>query len=298
MVLRLLSLSSAIIIILCCVPALCTEQNEAPSDTASTPRLYDPPRVITPDDQGASQPESRQSAQAKDGGVQPSGRCWTCRESGRARVGGGGGPVPGWLFANLDEINSKIKDMGIPDLSETILLMGGKGYARIGKLVIGGAGYGGSTRSSGIPDCCARDAEITIAYGGLVLGLSMNNPIYEATAGMLFGGGVIEVERTRNSQYAFGWNSAWEIFETDAPGVVTTDELNVASTLEADFIALEPFIEVRYWILSWMALDLSVSYLRARIEKGEWIQDGVRIPDSPQTDIGGPSIKLGIHFGV
>jgi hypothetical protein len=68
--------------------------------------------------------------------------------------------------------------------------------------------------------------------------------------------------------------------------------------MKGDFIALEPFIEIKYWIFPFMALDLSASYLRAMVGRGEWTMDNIRIPDSPRTNIGGPSIKLGIHFGV
>jgi hypothetical protein len=217
---------------------------------------------------------------------------------GRSRFGGGGGPVPGYVFANLDEINAKVKEMGIAEVSEGILLVGGKGYARIGRFVIGGAGYGGSVESSGIPDDCATYAEVELAYGGVILGMIMIDSRYETTAGILLGGGSVAVERRRNSRYPVGWNGAWDIFDPDDPDSVATDDLNVSSTLRADFIALEPFIEVKYWVLPFMAIDLSVSYLRANIDNGEWTLDNVKIPDSPETNIGGPSIKLGIHFGV
>ncbi len=305
-------------------------------DTTSTETLFNPPRVITPDDTASTQPAGPAEATGiAPGTVKPKGMpgqamrdrdmqagdmkgkgmhermhekmlgekqeragcldrdAWT-----RSRFGGGGGPVPGYIFANLDEINVKVKEMGIAEISEDILLVGGKGYARIGRFVIGGAGYGGSVESSGIPDGCARYAEVELAYGGVILGMSMIDSRYEATAGILLGGGSVAVERRRNSRYVFGWNGAWDIFDSDDPDSVATDDLNVSSTLRADFIALEPFIEIKYWVLPFMAIDLSASYLRANIDNGEWTLDNVKIPDSPETNIGGPSIKLGIHFGV
>lgn len=294
----------------------------ASPDTTSTETLFNPPRVITPEDTASAAAAGlTESTGMAPGAVRPmpmhgkgmpgqdmhdktraktsqQGGCADCRSSERPRFGGGGGPAPGYIFADLGVINAKVRDMGIPELSDNILMVGGKSYARIGRFVIGGAGYGGSTKSSGIPDGCARYAEVEMAYGGIILGVSMTDSRYEATAGMLLGGGSIAVERRRNSRYVFGWNGAWDLFDADDPDVVATDDLNVSSTLRADFIALEPFIELKYWVLPFMAIDLSASYLRAGIDKGEWTIDSVKIPDSPETDIGGPSIKLGIHFGV
>jgi hypothetical protein len=296
-------------------------KKQAQPDTTSTETLFNPPRVITPDDTASVEAASSTEAvdivpgtiklkPSVDTGVHEKGTpgsdkragrlagCAGCGSSRRGRFGGGGGFVPGYVFANLEEINPKIKAMGIPELSDNILMVGGKGYARIGHLVIGGGGYGGTTESTGIPDGCARYAELELAYGGIILGMSLTDSRYEATAGMLLGGGAIAVERRRNSRDPIGWDGAWDIFYSDDPDTVITDDLNVSSILRADFIALEPFIEIKYWVLSFIAVDLSVSYLRAKIDRGEWTVDSVKIPDSPETNIGGPSVKLGIHFGV
>ncbi len=262
-------------------------EDSVPPDTSSADRLFNPPRVITPEGSAGSDTERK-----------PLAKCGSCPGSGRARVGGGGGFVPGYVFANLEEINAKVNEMGIAELSERILIFGGKGYARIGHLIIGGAGYGGRTETSGIPDGSARYADVTLAYGGLILGLSHVNADYEATAGMLFGGGSITVERRRNSRYVVGWNDSWDPFSTDGPDPIDPEDLNISSTIVGEFLALEPFVEIKYWFLPFMALDFSASYLRATIGKGEWTVDKVRIPDSPETNIGGPSLKLGIHFGV
>jgi hypothetical protein len=277
-------------------PACGIKRDQAPSDTVSTDRLFNPPRVITPGDTtaGREAPDPAEQARAE----RPTAGCKGCTRSRRGRVGGGGGPSPGYLFANLEEINAKVGDMGIGSLSEHIAIVGGRGYARIGHLIIGGGGYSGTTESSGISGCCGRYAEVTIAYGGMILGLSHVKDDYEVTAGMLFGGGEIEVERRKNSKYEVGWNASWDPFETDGPASIDTQYLNIASKIRGDFIALEPFVGIKYWLLPFMALDFSASYLKATIGQGEWTLDNIRIPDSPETNIGGPSLKLGLHFGV
>ena len=279
------------------IGAACAGNEESdPPDTSSADRLFNPPRVITPEGSTGSDSETLEADEPPAVGLHR--RCGGCGGQARARVGGGGGFVPGVVFANLEEINANVKEMGISGLSERILVLGGKGYARVGHLIIGGAGYGGRTETSGIPDGSARYADVTIAYGGLILGLSHADADYEATVGMLLGGGSIEVQRRRNSRYAVGWNDSWDPFETDGPGSIDPEDLNISSTVVGDFIALEPFVEIKYWFLPFMALDFSASYLRATIGQGEWTLDKVRIPDSPETNIGGPSLKLGLHFGV
>ena len=132
----------------------------------------------------------------------------------------------------------------------------------------------------------------------LILGLTVTRPRYEAVAGMLFGGGSVEIVRQRNSRSVAGWDDAWEIFDESGPDSVATDNLDVTSKITGDFIALEPFFELKYNLLPFMALGLSTSYLSAGVGRGEWKLDGVSIPDSPESNIGGWSLRLGLHFGV
>lgn len=302
----------AVLLMVCALQSAGVEvlaQAEEPDkpDTTTASDIYNPPRVITPEYEAGPRPsddiqpgaETEAPTAPEPGPGQPTEkRCATCSRGSRARVGGGGEFSTGYLFANLDDINPQIQRMGIPTLSEDILMIGGRGYTRIGRLLIGGAGYGGDTESSGIPDCCARYARVRIGYGGVILGLAMTRPRYEAIAGMLFGGGSVEIVRERNSRSVAGWDEAWEIFDEAGSDSVATDDLSVTSKITGEFIALEPFFEVKYWVLPFMALDLSASYLNAGVGRGEWKLDGVSIPDSPESNIGGWSLRLGLHFGV
>jgi hypothetical protein len=286
-------------------PALGQEQQSP--DTTKTSDIYNPPRVITPGYEAGPQTseevppgtemEEPGTTQAEPDRT-PGKPCATCSGGSGPRAGGGGDFSTGYLFANLEDINPRIQEMGISGLSEDILMVGGRGYARIGHLLIGGAGYGGSTETSGIPDCCARYARIEIAYGGVLLGLAVTQPRYDAIVGMLFGGGSVEIVRQRNSRSVAGWDEAWDIFDGSGPDSVATDDLNVTSKITAEFIALEPFVELKYKLLRFVSLGLSASYLNAGVGRGEWKLDGVSIPDSPESNIGGWSLRLGLHFGV
>jgi hypothetical protein len=289
------------------VEALAQEKEPAEPDTASASDIYNPPRVITPEYEAGPRPSEETRADTETEpppAVEPrperagDKRCPTCPRASRARVGGGGEFSSGYLFADLSNINRRIRDMGIPALSEDIFLMGARGYTRIGHLLIGGAGYSGDTESSGIPDCCARYARVEVAYGGVMLGLAVTRPRYEVMGGMLFGGGSVEIVRERNSRMVAGWDAAWENFDEGGSDSVATDDLNMTSKITGEFIALEPFAEIKYWLLPFMALNVSASYLNAEVGRGEWKLDGVSIPDSPESKIGGWSLRLGLHFGV
>ena len=289
------------------VVLLAQEKEPAEPDTTSASDIYNPPRVITPEYEAGPQPSDEIPPDMEAEPTPPAGptpgktrdkRCATCSGGSRARVGGGAEFASGYLFADLSDINPQIRQMGIPALSDEIFLVGARGYTRIGHLLVGGAGYTGDTESSGIPDCCARYARVEIAYGGMILGLAMTRPRYEAMAGMLFGGGSVEIVRERSSRTAAGWDEAWENFHETGPDSVATDDLNMTSIIAGEFIALEPFAEVKYWLLPFMAVDVSASYLNAEVGRGEWKLDGVSIPDSPESNIGGWSLRLGLHFGL
>jgi hypothetical protein len=287
--------------------AVARDKEPAAPDTSSASDIYNPPSVITPEYEAGPRPTAQGQPGSEPEPAVPdapvSGRsaakpCPACGGGARGRIGAGGEFASGYLFANLDDINSQVRRMGIPVLSDDIFVVGGRGYVRIGRLLIGGAGYGGNSESSGIPDCCSRQARLDIAYGGVILGLALGNARYETMAGMMFGGGSVEIVRERNSRTVAGWDDAWDGFDKALPDSIASDDLNMTSKITGEFIALEPFAEIKYWLLPFMALDVSASYLNAEVRRGQWKLDGVAIPDSPESGIGGWSVRLGFHFGI
>jgi hypothetical protein len=279
-------------------PTSTAEQDEtSPGDTLGTARIYSPSSVIRPDTQTAGTTQITTtvlplSDELEESGSQAGG------PKERARGGGGGGVTFGYLNANFDALNAQISGMGIPLLSENLFLMGGRGYGRIGSFIIGGGGYGSWTETSGIPDCCSRKVRTDLGYGGLILGFNKGGSRLEGTLGALVGGGGIEITRRRNSRNITGWEEAWEPFETNGPEQVDTEDLNITSVLSASFFAVEPFFEIKAWVLPWMSIDGAVSYLWARVGRGQWMLDGIKIPDSPQTNLGGLGIRLTLNFGA
>jgi len=287
------------------------EKEASPADTVKASGLFDPPRVIMPE--GTGEPQAGDEAMggaatAATAAGDQTGQMMEkeepnkkkgCASCYRNRRGGGGGQFDiGVAFLDLSDINVQVRQMGIPELSDEVLIMGGRGYGRIGHFIIGGAGYGATTESSGIPDCCARYARLDFGYGGLILGATTCGNRHQLMGGVLLGGGQAKITRRRNSSEIMGWDDAWNPFRDDGRDSVATEDLNITSEITGDFIAVEPFVTVKYWMSSYMALDFSASYLRAGIRRGQWKLDGVRIPDSPESNLGGPILKVGIHFGM
>jgi hypothetical protein len=280
------------------------EDETAPPDTAATTDLFNPPHVLRPEQTSGVEPgqvaEGPEPAAGPARTDQPEKKrgCASCSQNRNPRAGGGGQFDIGVAFLNLSEINAQVRQMGIPQLSDKVLIVGGRGYGRIGHLIIGGAGYGATVESSGIPDCCARYARLDFGYGGLLLGASTCGTRYELIGGVLLGGGQAKITRRRNSKEIAGWDDAWNPFKKDGPDSVGSDDLNITSEITGNFIAVEPFISLKYWLSRFMALDFSASYLHAEISRGQWKLDEVKIPDSPESDLGGPVLKVGVHFGV
>lgn len=306
---------------------LAEEKEASPPDTSRASDLFNPPRVLKPE--GAEGPEdagtgagqeagdgtaveagagagASATAGATSGNRRPSDPsapekkkgCPACSQYRNLRAGGGGQFDIGVAFLNLNEINAQVRQMGIPQLSDDVLILGGRGYARIGNFIIGGAGYGTWTETSGIPDCCARHVRLDIGYGGLILGATTYGRRHQLMGGVLLGGGQAKITRRRNSREITGWDEAWDPFKEDGPGSIPAEDLNITSEITGNFIAIEPFVSVKYWLTSIIALDFSASYLKAEVRRGQWELDGVKIPDSPKSNLGGPMLKLGIHFGV
>ncbi len=290
---------------------LAQEKETSPADTAAASDLFNPPRVIRPE--GSEVPEAQDAdgaaAAAAAAGAAPEKQaagsedrdkkdCASCYGYRNLHAAGGGQFDIGVAFLNLDDINAQVRQMGIPPLSDEVLILGGKGYGRIGNFIIGGAGYGAWAETSGIPDCCARYARLDFGYGGLILGGTTYGSRHQVIGGVLLGGGQAKITRRRNSREIMSWDEAWDPFKEDDPGSIPTEDLNITSEITGTFIAIEPFVSLKYWLTNFIALDFSASYLRAEVRRGQWELDGVKIPDSPESDLGGPMLKLGIHFGV
>lgn len=83
--------------------------------------------------------------------------------------GGGGGYVIGFDAFDFSSLNSFLNARGFGSIDKYIFSEGGMGYARIGKIMLGGSGYGFSNDISNNDYLC----KITVSYGGFEAGYAL-----------------------------------------------------------------------------------------------------------------------------
>ncbi len=148
-----------------------------------------------------------------------------------APFGGGGGFTPGWIFPKMDDVNIKLKHIGVPEFSgKGFFTSGGSGFIYLGfvpNFRIGGMGFGGSTSSSVteqqqyIIDKSAdkkssqliininKEVDYSIGGGGLTLEYTL--PFVKnigVSIGAIIGGGSLGIEIYKNTG-SFNWENIW-----------------------------------------------------------------------------------------
>lgn len=166
-------------------------------------------------------------------------------------MGGGGGYVPGWYFHNLDPLNQKLNDFGVPAVAEHgSYSSGGAGFIYlmfIPDVRIGGMGFGGSSSSSSPyygNDIVQREAVYNFGGGGVTIEYTL--PFIKSigvSPGVLIGGGYQKIELYSNSG-TFSWDNIWSEIEK--------------SSAENRFSGI---LENNYWILS-PTLNIDIPFYR------------------------------------
>ena len=130
-----------------------------------------------------------------------------------APFGGGGGFVGGWYIPNVDPLNLKLKEVGIPELSTSgMFTTGGAGFIYIGfvkNLRLGGMGFSGSVSSTSKIGTDNLEAIYSLGGGGLTVEYTL--PFIKdigVSVGAILGAGSLSVELYRNDGN-FSWENIW-----------------------------------------------------------------------------------------
>lgn len=134
-----------------------------------------------------------------------------------APFGGGGGYVPAWYIPKVDELNSQINALDIPELSTSgLYVSGGAGFIYIGfvkYLRVGGMGYSGTMSTSINEDGINKEAVYSIGGGGLTIEYTL--PFIKdlgLSLGATIGAGSMSIELYNNSGVQ-EWNGLWTDLE-------------------------------------------------------------------------------------
>ena len=169
-----------------------------------------------------------------------------------APFGGGGGFIGGWSMPNVDPINLKLKEIGIPELSTSgVFTTGGAGFAYIGvikNLRVGGMGYSGNISSSSTSNGINNEAIYSIGGGGLTVEYTL--PFIKnigVSVGAILGGGSMSLEL-----YSNDGNFSWE--------EILGNPTNISRKIENSFWILTPTLNADIPFYRFLSLRLGAGY--------------------------------------
>ena len=174
-----------------------------------------------------------------------------------APFGGGGGFVGGWYIPNVDPLNLKLKEIGIPEFSTSgMFTTGGAGFIYIGfvkNLRLGGMGFGGSASSSSNVNGINREAIYSIGGGGLTVEYTL--PFIKnigVSIGAILGSGTMSVELYRNDGN-FNWGNIWSDIDDG-------QSENVSRKIENSYWTFTPTLNADFPVYRFIALRLGLGY--------------------------------------
>ncbi len=166
-----------------------------------------------------------------------------------APFGGGGGFLPAWYVPNVDPLNLKLKEIGIPELSKNgLLTTGGAGFIYIGfvkNLRLGGMGFGGSTCESKSINGVNYEASYSIGGGGLTVEYTL--PFIKnigVSVGTILGRGSIEIDMFKNSS-EFSWENIPDPSNANSFTRLTNNYWMITPTLNVE-VPIYRFIALRF----------------------------------------------------
>lgn len=225
------------------------------------------------------------------------------RRATQTKIGGGAGITPFWLFLDFAPINQTLAGANSGRFSTNALpLFGGQGYGYIlflPNLRIGGLGASGTRTAEAIEPAGAitirRETKLSVGFGGVTVDYVVPlMPRVDITAGILLGGGSMELKMTRDQGGANDWGSIWSDY--GGGGSATVQEYS--RTLKGSFFAYQPSLNVEVAVLRWLGVRAGASYLG--MAGGSWKRDDqFDIPNVPDGIKGnGWMINGGLFVGT
>lgn len=200
--------------------------------------------------------------------------------------GGMGGPSLTVSFFNTEELNAKLKSHNIGELSTQQTCFGGGGSGIIGRVLLGGWGFGGT---EGVE---SDSVKVKVGYGG-----GFFEPGYYLPITQNFGLSIL----LGLGGYGYSLNlTPTSLSGADFDTLLTGPGARRTSTLSAGGLSLSigggllflvPFEE------SFIGLNVKGGYIFSPM-KPEWeLEDGGALKGAPKLNLNGPFISIGLVFG-
>ena len=216
--------------------------------------------------------------------------------TGQAFKGYGGYMVGLWSI-DWSTINAQISeaatDFGMGKFDQTLMLNGGGGAANVyNNLFIGGMVFGGSTHINGV-DSLGVNRDITVSA-------TLGGPIVEANfqpygklevilgTGLLFGQASIRVIKDSGTN---SWDNIWESFDTqNSPNYLNT-------TAATRVTVINPYLSLRYPLMPWFGIDLSLGYNLTLYDPNGWEANGGPLAGKQELGLSKPFFRISLIFG-
>jgi len=212
-------------------------------------------------------------------------------------IGAGGGAYISMIKVEVPDLDSRLAAMGLDPFSDWISLQGGGGGINIGSFWIGGFSCGGTVEMSATSGGILRTARIDLSQGGLSLGYLKAFGMMKLTLGGTVGMGHIDIRLVRRPAAAGTWDDVWEYYATSFAGSVGAASLATSTTIEGKYFLFEPYISLRYWIVPLLAVDLGATWQFATIGAGKLTENGLNFTGSPELDLSGMGVRIGLYIG-
>ncbi len=211
----------------------------------------------------------------------------------------GAGVGPGIMVAPLalPALDDRFAALGLDALPGSLTLYGAEGVINIGRLLVGLGSFVGETELSATAGGVYRAGQVALAYTGLVVGWVKATGKFKLTLGGSIGGGTLYLRLIRRPVTDGSWTDLWATYTTAFTGPIAAADLETAAHLEGNFFTFGPKISARWWFMPLVALEVGASYQFGKIGAGRLEADGRRVPESPELDLSGVTIRAGLFLG-
>jgi len=216
--------------------------------------------------------------------------------TGQAFKGYGGYMVGLWSI-DWSTINAQISeaatDFGIGKFDQTLMLNGGGGAANVyNNLFIGGMGFGGSTHINGVDTSGVnRDITVSVTLGGPIVEANFQ-PLGKLElilgTGLLFGQTSIRIIKDSGTN---SWDNIWVSFDTqNSPNYLNTTAANRVTVIN-------PYLSLRYPLMPWFGIDLSLGYNLTLYDPNGWEANGGPLAGKEELGLSRPFFRISLIFG-
>lgn len=209
-----------------------------------------------------------------------------------------GGPIIGWHFDKVTDLNNELKNSGFPEVNKNgFLTMGGSGYIDLpfkkNFLRIGGMGIGFSTNlSRNVNDSLTKAVNYAFGMGGLSLEYVKPIRNFDIIFGAVFSTGTLKIDLYQYGKDNGNYSSIFGEFTSNS------SSQNVTRNFKVRFYSVQPQLSFGFLVKKFLYFKLCAGYLLTA--NGTWkVDNDVDVPGFPKgIKADGFTISLGVSAGI